>query len=81
MSDLSNVDPYSWMGSNNYAPYQEGNPKRVSLDTVDNYTLEDFGFSVANVKEQLLGINVIDPVTGKTLGDAYYKRALKLRSS
>lgn len=76
MSDLNQVDPYSWMGSNNYAPYQEGNPKRINLDTVDNYTLEDYGFTVENVKEQLLGINVVDPVTGKTLGDAYYKRAL-----
>lgn len=76
MSDFNQVDPNAWFGSNNYAPYQEGNPKHIDLETIDNYTLEDYGFTVENVKEQLLGINVVDPVTGKTLADSYYKRAL-----
>lgn len=75
MTDLGN-DPYSQMSSNNYAPYQDGNPKRVNLADVDNYTLADYGLTVDAVKEQLLGINVVDPVTGKTLGDNYYQRAI-----
>lgn len=77
MAGLHEVDPYSYLGSNTYAPYQEGNPKRVDLNTVDSYTLADFGFTVEAVKEQLLGINVVDPATGKTLGDNYYKMAIK----
>ena len=71
-------NPYggNMAGSNTYAPYQEGNPKRIKLSDVDKYTLDDYGLNVGAVKEQLLGINVVDPVTGKTLGDAYYKRAI-----
>lgn len=69
-------DPYSQLSSNTYAPYQEGNPKRINLSDVDKYTLADYGLTVDAVKEQLLGINVVDPVTGKTLGDNYYQRAI-----
>lgn len=45
---------------------------------VNNYTLEDFGITVDAVKEQLFGVNVIDPVTGKALPDSYYRKSLKV---
>lgn len=63
--------------SNGLSPYQEGNPKRINPDSVEKYTLEDFGITIDQVKLQLFGINVIDPSTGKALPDRYYELAIK----
>lgn len=58
------------------APYTQGNPVRVNLDTVEDYTLEDMGITVDKLKDSLLGINIVDPITGKPLADRFYKNAL-----
>ena len=59
------------------APYQDGNPMRVPLDAVDSYTLADFGLDVQGIKDQMFGLNPIDPGTGKALPDRYYEQAIK----
>lgn len=61
----------------NYNVYSEGNPQRIYPDNVNSYTLDDFGITVDEVKEQMFGMEVVDPVTGKALPDSYYKNAIK----
>ena len=58
-------------------PYGQGNPQRVNPDLVNDYTLASFGLTVDAVKEQMFGMPVVDPVTGKALPDRYYEQALK----
>lgn len=62
--------------SNRYAPYSDGNPKRIPLDAVENYSLADYGFTIEGVKSQIFGVQVIDPNTGKELPDEYYIQAI-----
>lgn len=72
------MDSYDYMDSyNSTAPYQDGNPMRVPLENVDSYTLADFGIDVQSVKDQMFGMQVVDPTTGKTLPDRYYQQAIK----
>lgn len=53
-------------------PYTtDGNPQRISLDTVKNYTLDDFGLTIQDVKDQMFGIKLVDEATGKSLPDRY----------
>lgn len=59
------------------APYRQGNPKRVSLDTVQDYTLEDMGITVDKLKDSLIGTEMVDPMTGKPLPDRFYKNAIQ----
>lgn len=59
-----------------YAPYTHGNPRRIPLDAVEKFTLEDFGFNVNAVKSQMFGVAVIDPSTGEEMGDEYYLQAI-----
>lgn len=59
------------------APYSEGNPQRIYPEDVNTYTLKDFGLDVDSVKEQIFGMEVVDPVTGKALPDSYYEKAIK----
>lgn len=62
----------------NGKPYSQGNPQRIQPEMVNGYTLEDFGITVDAVKEQLFGINVIDPTTGKALPDKFYENSLEV---
>jgi len=62
----------------NGKPYSQGNPQRIQPEMVNGYTLEDFGINVDAVKEQLFGLNVIDPTTGKALPDKFYESALEV---
>lgn len=64
------------MSNDRYQPYSNGNPKRIPLDAVDKYTLADYGFDVAGVKEQIFGLQVIDPNTGEELPESYYTQAI-----
>lgn len=61
---------------NSYAPYTDGNPRRIPLETVEKYTLADFGFTVDAVKSQMFGVQVVDPATGEEMGDDYYIQAI-----
>lgn len=58
-------------------PYNNGNPKRINPSEVDKFTLKSYGLDVQGIKDQLFGINVIDPVTGKSLPDRFYVDKLK----
>lgn len=57
--------------------YSSGNPQRVEPSQVNEYTIDSFGITVDAVKEQMFGMNVVDPITGKALPDSYYKSAIK----
>lgn len=59
-----------------YAPYTNGNPRRIPLDSVEKFTLADYGFSVDAVKGQMFGVRVVDPESGEELGDDYYIQAI-----
>ena len=56
--------------------YSSGNPKHINTDMVNSYTLSDFGISIDKVKEQMFGMSVVDPATGKALPDSYYEQAI-----
>lgn len=59
-------------------PYStDGNPERISLETVKNYTLDDFGLTIQDVKDQMFGIKLVDEATGKTLPDRYITTMIK----
>jgi len=56
--------------------YSPGNPKHVKPELVENYTLADYGLSIDAVKEQMFGMSVVDPSTGKALPNRYYNQAI-----
>lgn len=75
-----NYDDSFGFGYNNQpttAPYRQGNPKRINLDTVRDYTLADMGITVEKLKDSLIGMDLVDPVTGRPLPDRFYKNAIQ----
>lgn len=63
--------------NNSLAPYSHHNPKRIELEDVNKYTLEDYGLTPEAVKAYMYGLNVIDPSTGQSMGDTFYKHAIE----
>lgn len=68
------------MATYNYgdgSQYQHNNPQLVDINTVDNYTLADYGLTVDAVKLNHFGIDVTDPRTGEYLPDAFYESKIE----
>lgn len=58
-------------------PYSHNNQKHVDKDKVEDYTLEDYGFTVDNLKMNHFGIDVKDPRTGEELPEAFYRSKIE----
>jgi hypothetical protein len=59
------------------SPYSHNNEKLVELADVNNYTLEDYGLTVENVKSNHFGVDITDPRTGEHLPDPFYKSKIE----
>lgn len=61
----------------NGTPYGHSNDKLVSLEDIDDITLEDYGLTVDAVKSNHFGIDVTDPRTGEHLPDSFYEAKIE----
>ena len=57
-------------------PYGINNPKRIDLDRVSKMTLDQYGLTPQAVKAFMFGMHVIDPETGKEMGDNFYNSVI-----
>lgn len=55
-----------------FSPYDDGNPKRISLNDVEKYDFSSYGLNADMVKKYMFGIRVIDPETQEELEDDFY---------
>ena len=51
---------------------REKNPRIVTLDEIESFTLEDYGLTPAAVKAYMFGVDLIDPATGEPIGDDFF---------
>jgi len=58
-------------------PYSHNNPQALNLEDVNNYRLEDYGFTIDAVKSNHFGIPVTDPRTGEHLPDSFYQAKIE----
>lgn len=58
-------------------PYGYNNPKRIDLERVDKYTPADYGLTPKAIKAYMFGVSVVDPATGKEIGDAFYNHIIE----
>ena len=52
--------------------YTKNNPERISLELLDEITLEDYGLTASAVRGEMFGMQVVDPQTGTPLDDMFY---------
>lgn len=63
---------------NAYAPYAHGNQQHVDPEKVNDYTLADYGLTADTVKAYMYAVKVLDPETGKEMGEAFYNHVLEV---
>jgi hypothetical protein len=66
------------MDMSNFNPYSHGNPKRIELDKVEDITLADYGWTPEALKEYMFGVEIKNPETGQTMGDAFYNHVYEV---
>lgn len=59
-----------------YSPYTHNNPKRIKLEDLPKLTLADYGLTPDSLKNYMFGLHIIDPQTGKPMGDNFYEEML-----
>lgn len=58
-------------------PYSHNNPKRIDVDEILSITPKDYGLTPEAIKASMFGVHVIDPSTGKEMGDSFYEFAIE----
>lgn len=61
-----------------YEPYSHGNPKHIAIEEVEQLTLKDYGWTPETIKAYMYGVSVVDPETGKEMGDAFYNHVYEV---
>lgn len=57
--------------------YSHTNPQLTTKEDIENITLADYGLTADTVKAYLFGVEVVDPNTGKPMGDEFYVHSLE----
>ena len=75
--ELQGYEPERYGDSYKPSNYSHNNPQNMELAELDTLTMEDYGLTPSAVKAYMFGLQVVDPKTGKPIGDEFYENAIQ----